>query len=119
MSITATRRHPAGIRLDPSLIDLVIGERTGWSTCPGCGRNIAPTQPGQAVIELEATDGRVLCHACARHNAPGMHYAASLAHFVLATRRRGHHDQARAALLALDDALSLVDEHEAEVADAH
>lgn len=119
MPITATRRHPTGLRLDPATLDVVIGARPGWSTCPGCGHNIPPTPSGQAVIELETTDGAPVCHSCARHNAPGLHYAASLAHYVLATRRRGQHDQARAALLALDDALSLIDEHEADTHAQH
>lgn len=111
-----TRQPAAGIRLDPAAMDIVIGERPDWTTCPGCGHNIPPTPTGQAVIELETTDGRAVCHSCARHNAPGIHYAASLGHYVLATRRRGRPDQARAALLALDDALTLVDEHEASLA---
>ncbi len=119
MHPTLARRTPAGIRLDPDSMDLVIGERLDWSTCPGCARHIAPTHPGQVVVELETADGRTICHRCARLNAPGLYHASQLGHFVLTMRRRGLHDQARQSLLVLGDALELVDEHEAGLAGAH
>lgn len=113
-ALSATPRP--GLPLNPARLEVVIGERPTATTCPSCGRWIPATAPGEPVVELELDDGRTPCHPCARRAAPGLQRAAQLADYVLRARRRGHPDMARLALLTLNDALTLVDEYEAEAA---
>lgn len=113
MSALSARPRP-GLPLNPARLEVVLGERPTASTCPSCGRLIpASTEP---VVELELDNGGIPCHPCARRAAPGLQRAVQLADYVLRARRRGHPDMARLALLALNDALTLVDEYEAEAA---
>lgn len=111
-ALSATPRP--GLPLNPGRLEVVIGERPTASTCPSCGRWIpASTEP---VVELELDNGGVPCHPCSRRAASGLYRAVQLADYVLRARRRGHPDMAQRALLALNDALSLIDEFEAEAA---
>lgn len=111
-AVSATPRP--GLPLNPARLEVVVGERPTASTCPSCGRWIPATAPGEPVVELELDNGGIPCHPCARRAASGLYRASQLADFVLRARRRGHPDMARQALLALHDALSLIDEFEAE-----